>query len=182
MNKNTKKQPWGPFIKQVLGPNVPWAWYIINLVVSMATTNVSMLSYTYQGQIMAGEAIGNTAILWQYIGLNVLYLAIAMLTGISGSWANYWTERKLQNRLWGKMIRMPMRLYDKQDPSSLISRVTGDTMQVTYSLTYVFTLVNIAYSLVLMLGMIWEMNSATRTARSPGVLRPRPAGCPGSFR
>ena len=160
MNKNTKKQPWGPFIKQVLGPNVPWAWYIINLVVSMATTNVSMLSYTYQGQIMAGEAIGNTAILWQYIGLNVLYLAIAMLTGISGSWANYWTERKLQNRLWGKMIRMPMRLYDKQDPSSLISRVTGDTMQVTYSLTYVFTLVNIAYSLVLMLGMIWEMNSA----------------------
>lgn len=82
-----------------------------------------------------------------------------MFVGISGEWANYWTERKLQNRLWGKMIRMPMRLYDKQDPSSLISRVTGDTMQVTYSLSYVFSLINTIYSLVLMLGMIWEMNS-----------------------
>lgn len=69
-----------------------------------------------------------------------------------------WTERKLQTRLWTKMIRMPMRLYDRQAPSSLISRVTADTMLVTYSLSYVFQLVTFVYSLGLMLGMIWGMN------------------------
>lgn len=155
---NSKKQPWGPFIKQVLGPNVPWAWYIGNLVVQMALANVTMAGYMLVGQIMSGAAVEDTSILWQYTGLMVLSLVVSIVIGISGQWANIWTERKLQTRLWTKMIRMPMRLYDKQDPSSLISRVTGDTMLVTYALSYVFSLITTAYSTYLMLGMIWEMN------------------------
>lgn len=153
-----KKQPWGPFFKQVLGPNVPWAWYIGNLVVQMLLANVMMAGYMLSGQIMSGEALSNSSILWQYAGLMVLSLAANLVIGISEQWANFWTERKLQKRLWTRMIRMPMRLYDQQPPSSLISRVTEDTMQVTYSLTYVFQLVSIVYALFLMLQMIWGMN------------------------
>lgn len=153
-----KKQPWGPFVKQVLGPNVPWAWYIANLVVTMLTANIMMLGFTLQGQILSGEALTNQSIVWQYTGLSILSLVIGIVVGISGQWATIWTERKLQTRLWTKMIRMPMRLYDQQDPSSLISRVTGDTMLVTYALTYVFQLINFIYSLFLMLQMIWGMN------------------------
>ena len=164
MNKNTKKQPWGPFIKQVLGPNVPWAWYIGNLVVNMLVANIAMAGYRLTGQIMSGAAVEDTSILWQYTGLMVLSLVIGIVLGISRQWANIWTERKLQTRLWRKMIRMPMRLYDQQAPSSLISRVTGDTMLVTYSLTYVFQLVSFVYSTFLMLGMIWEMNRSITLA------------------
>lgn len=153
-----KKQPWGPFVKQVLGPNVPWAWYIANLVVTMLTANIMMLGFTLQGQILSGEALTNQSIVWQYTGLSILSLVIGIVVGISDQWATIWTERKLQTRLWTKMIRMPMRLYDQQDPSSLISRVTGDTMLVTYALTYVFQLINFIYSLFLMLQMIWGMN------------------------
>lgn len=155
---NSRKQPWGPFVKQVLGPNVPWAWYIGNMVVNMLVANISMAGYMLTGQIMSGEAVENPSILWQYVGLMVLSMAIGIVTGISGGWADMWTERKLQTRLWTKMIRMPMRLYDRQAPSSLISRVTADTMLVTYSLSYVFQLVTFVYSLGLMLGMIWGMN------------------------
>lgn len=160
MNNNVKKQPWGPFIKQVLGPNVPWLWYLGNLVINLLTANLMMLGYSLSAQIMSGEAVSDTSIVWRYVGLNILALVISLVISFSGSWANLWTERKLQDRLWSKMIRMPMRLYDRQAPSTLISRVTGDTMQVTYSLSYVFTLITVTYSLFLMLGEIWTMNHA----------------------
>jgi len=158
MNPNTKKQPWGPFIKQVLGPNVPWIWYIANLAVSLAMANIMMAGYSLSGRIMSGEAVSDSSILWQYAGLMVLSMAISLAIGFSGEWANIWTERELQTRLWTRMVQMPMRLYDRQDPSSLISRVTVDTTLVTYALTYVFSLVNYIYSLGLMLGEIWRMN------------------------
>ncbi len=163
MNTNTKavkkeKQSWGPFIKQVLGPNVPWFWYIANLAVSMATANLMMLAYTLTGQIMSGEAVTDQSILWKYVGLQALSLAISIVLSFSGAWADYVTERKIQTRLWTKMIHMPMRLYDRQNPSTLISRMTSDTTQVVYALSYVFQLVNFVYALFLMLKMIWDMN------------------------
>ncbi len=161
MNNNakvSKKQSWGPFIKQVLGPNVPWLWYIGNLVAQLATANLMMLGYMLSGQIMSGAAVTDQSILWQYVGLMILSLAIGLVLGFSGAWAGYWTERKIQHRLWTKMIRMPMRLYDRQNPSTLISRMTSDTTTVTYSLDYVFSLITTTYSTFLMLKMIWDMN------------------------
>ncbi len=160
----SKKQPWGPFFKQVLGPNVPWAWYIGNLAVSMLTANIAMKGYELSGQIMSGEALTNQSIVWEYAGLMVLSMVISIVLSISDQWASFWTERALQTRVWTKMIRMPMRLYDQQAPSSLISRVTGDTMLVTYALSYIFQLFSMSYSLFLMLQMIWGMNPSITLA------------------
>lgn len=161
---NTKKQPWGPFIKQVLGPNVPWAWYLGNLIARLSLANVMVAGYKLSGQIMSGEAVSDTAILWKYAGLMALSMGVTVAFTVSNSWAGYWTERKLQTRLWTKMIRMPMRLYDQQDPLSLISRVTEDTMLVTYSMSYLFTFLNSVYTLSLMLKEIWGMNRSITLA------------------
>lgn len=162
MNKKpetaSKKQPWGPFFKQVLGPNVPWAWYILNLVIQMAMSNLFLGMYELSGRIMAGE-IFNNELLFQYIGMNVLSLVFSLVIGYSGSMANYWTERKIQNRIWHKMVRMPMRDYDKEEPSTLLSRVINDIGNVTYTLSYIFNVILTAYSLFLMLGTIYQMNS-----------------------
>lgn len=156
---DAKRQPWGPFIKQVLGPNVPWVWYAGNLIARLSLANVMVAGYKLSGQIMSGEAVSNPAILWKYAGLMALSMAVTVAFNVSNSWAGYWTERKIQTRLWTKMIRMPMRIYDRQDPSSLISRVTEDTTLATYSMSYLFTFLNSLYTLFLMLKEIWGMNS-----------------------
>ncbi len=152
-----KKQPWGPFIKQVLGPNVPWAWYIGNMVVGMLMANAFIKTYELSGRIAAGEIFDN-GLLFQYIGLQVLSLLYSLVMSFSGQWANIWTDRKIQNRIWTKMVHMPMRLYDRQDPSTLISRVTSDVDGVTYTVAYIFTVAQQAYALCLMLGTIWKMD------------------------
>lgn len=155
---NTKKQPWRPFLQQVLGPNVPWAWYIGNLIARLSLANVMVAGYKLSGRIMSGEAVSDITILWKYAGLMALSTAVSVAFTVSNNWAGYWMERKIQNRLWTKMIRMPMRLYDKQDPSSLISRVTEDTTLATYSMSYLFMFLNSVYTLFLMLKEIWGMN------------------------
>ena len=158
MTNNNKKQPWGPFIKNVLGPNVPWIWYIANLILPMVSMNIMMAGYTMSAQIMYGEAVSDTSIVWKYVGLNILGMAVSLVVAYSESWANYWTERNIQRSLWKRMIRMPMRLYDRQNPSTLISRMTSDTMQITYALTYVFSIITNIYALGLMLVTIWGMS------------------------
>ncbi len=164
MNNSSKKQAWGPFLKQVVGPNVPWVWYATNAVVSMTVNTMFVGLGSLGAKFMTGAVLNDDSILPQYVVITLLSSVVSLLLGISGSWADFWTERKIQRRLWTKMIRMPMRLYDRQAPSSLISRVTSDTRQITYTLTYLFTLVTTVYTLGLVLVSIWGKSHFIATA------------------
>ncbi len=155
MKSRREKQPWGPLLKQVVGPNVPWAWYIANAAATMAVRTMSVGLGSLSAKFMSGAVLNDNSVLVQYIAIMLVSAAISLVLGISGSWADFWTERKIQHRLWTKMIRMPMRLYDRQAPSSLISRVTSDTRQITYTLTSMFSLVTTVYTLGLVLVSIW---------------------------
>lgn len=158
MDNASRKQSWGPFIKNVLGPNVPWVWYIANTVARMALNTMFVGMNKLAAQIMTGQVLNNNTILLQYLGLSLFSTVTSLALGFSSSWASFWTERKIQRRLWTKLVRMPMRLYDRQPPSSLISRVTSDTSQITYSLSYIFSIVTDVYTMGLVLAQIWGLS------------------------
>ena len=155
--KRVHNREWGPYFKKILGPNVPWAWYIANTVISMVTTNLFVGLYEMQGQIMAGD-IYNNPLLFKYVGLSFLSLLLTTAISYSKICADLCTERRIQSSLWTKMIYMPMGLYDQQGPSSLISRVTNDTMQITSAFGYIFSLVEFVYILGLVLFKTWELS------------------------
>ncbi len=160
MNNNSevsKKQSWGPFLKQVLGPNVPWLWFILNLAIQLLTANLFIRAPELAGRIMGGEIFDN-ALLWEYVALTAGSLLLGIALAISDAFAQAHTERNIQSRLWNKMLHMPMRLYDRQGPSSLISRMTNDTTLITYSLLYIFQLVSFTYALYLMLKIVFGIH------------------------
>lgn len=148
MKSEKRKQQWKPFFK-VLGPNIPWAWYIINFIASLFISSITVRLPQITAQIMAGE-IFNAELITEFAVLTVINTVISTLYSASTTWAGYRTERNIQRSLWRKMIHMPMRSFDRQPPSSLISRVTSDTMQVTTALTTFFG----ALTIVAMLAMI----------------------------
>ena len=164
MKNNSRKQSWEPLIRQVVGPNVPWAWYVANMAATMAVNTAFVGLSGMAAKFASGAILNDTAMLYQYVILTILSSVVSVAMGISGSWADFWTERKIQRRLWTKMIRMPMRLYDRQAPSSLISRVTSDTGQITYSLRFVISLVTTVYTLGLVLVQIAEIMSSRSEA------------------
>ncbi len=157
--KQKTKQKWGPFLKTVVAPNVPWLWKIGNLVINMSMVNLMIEGMMLSSQIMGGEIFDN-ALLFRYVGINLLSLAVGVGVAISDSCAEYWMEQKIQRKLWKKMVRIPMRLYDRQSPSSLISRFTSDTTQITYAISYVFSIITTTYATFNLLKQIWGMNSS----------------------
>ena len=156
MKEAKKKQHWKPFLK-VLDPNIPWAWYIINFIVSLFISSITVRLPQITAQIMAGE-IFNTGLIVEFTILTIINIIIGTLYSASVTWAGYRAERNIQRSLWRKMIRMPMRSIDRQAPSSLISRVTSDTMQVTASLTTFFGALTIIATLVMIAASILAMS------------------------
>lgn len=157
MEKCVSKQKWGPMIKKVLGPNVPWLWFVLTVAAGMANSHVGINTTEMAGRIMGGE-IFDTTLLIQYVILTTISLVVSNAITISRVISCYYGERNIQRSLWGKLVRMPMRQYDRQDPSSLISRVTSDPLQVDNALIYLMNIINASYALILMLTRIWDMN------------------------
>ena len=160
-----EKQKWGPFFNLIVKSKLPWKWYILNLLFSFALTTVSVKLPQLAGNIMGGE-IFDRQIVTTYIGVSLLLTIINVPTSIFASWIELTTDRKIQNLVWTKFIKMPISFFNKLNPTSLTSRVTSDTSQISYTITFLFTLVNIVYGLFLILKTIFEMSSAMVLALS----------------
>lgn len=163
MKKTMSKQKWGPVIKRVLGPNVPWLWFLLTVIAGMIMSHVNVNTTEMAGRIMGGE-IFDVSLLIQYVLLTTVSLIISNIITISRVVSCYCGERNIQRSLWRKMVHMPMRRYDRQAPSSLISRVTSDPLQVHDALIYLMNTVNATYALILMLSRIWGMNHSITLA------------------
>ncbi len=142
---------------RVLHKNVPWIWYLLNMIASLFIGSITAQLPEVQAKIMAGE-IFDTPLLLSFVGLSVLNLIIGAVYNASTTWAGYYTERNIQRRLWGKLIRIPMGSYDKHTPSSLISRVTSDTTQAATFLTNVLTLIYLVFTLLMVIFNIFNKN------------------------
>ncbi len=144
-------------IRRVLYKNVPWPWYLGNMIVSLFIGSLTAGLPEVEAQIMAGE-IFDARLLISFVLLSLLNVVLGAAYNASVTWAGYYTERNIQNRLWGKLIRLPMREYEKQSPSSLISRVTSDTTQASTFLTNVLQLIYLVFTLVMVIGTILSKN------------------------
>lgn len=153
-----KKQTWGPFFKLLFKSKLPWKWYILNLILGIIISTVTVKLPQLAGEIMQGEIFDKKLII-KYVAITVLMAIITMFTGLFDSWINLNTDRNLEKSVWKKFIRIPMPFFSKLNPSSLISRVTSDAASVSYPLNNCFGLVNVTYSLVITLITVYNMNS-----------------------
>lgn len=153
-----KEQSWKPLLR-VLRGNVPWPWYVVNLLASMLVGSLFVRLPELTGRIMAGE-IYDSALVVEFVLLTAANAATSALYTCSVNWAGYMTERNIQRSLWGKLIHMPMFRYDRQHPSSLISRVTTDTTMATSFLSNVLMLFYLIFVLVMVFLQIFGKNSS----------------------
>ena len=52
---NRKKQDMGSFLRLLKRAKIPWQWYILYLILSLALSNLSVKMMAFTGQIMSGE-------------------------------------------------------------------------------------------------------------------------------
>ena len=151
------KQDWKPFFKLLRISHLPWIPYIVVLVVQLVVNTVTLQLPQVQGEILAGN-IQDTTTVVTYAVVTVVNALISLPLSYFNSLNSAITDRNLRRTIWGRIVHMPMRRLDSVPPTSLISRVTSDSSNISYTITYVFSMVTTIYSLATLLAMIAGMN------------------------
>lgn len=157
MAKQKNKQEWKPFLSFLKHAKLPWGLYILDVVASLIFSTVYMAMPQVAGQIMAGE-IFDPQLVTTYVAVTIGSAVLSMPFSIFAAYISYKAQRNMRRTIWQRLIHLPMKEIDKMPPTSLVSRVTTDTDMVDYAISYVFTMINVVYSLVMMLGIVFGMS------------------------
>ena len=139
MKQEKVKQSWSPFWR-IIRHNTPWIWMILAVLAGSYIIYFNVKIPEMSAQIMAGE-IFDMALIWKYIGLSLLNTLLGCAAVYLQSWTIYRMDYNIQNSLWKNLIGLPMAVYNRVTPTSLISRVTMDTTTISSTVYYTLALV-----------------------------------------
>lgn len=120
-----KKQVWSRFIRFLQSSHLPWPLIVLSVVVSLVSTRVGAIFPDYQQKLTSGDISTKTVV------TAIVILLASALSVVASTYINGYTtaviNRNVLNTVWGKVLRLPMSVYQKTSPRELISRITVDT-------------------------------------------------------
>lgn len=153
-----------PFLSLILSTNIPKAALFIGLGASIITTLAGLVVPLLTKNLVDGfsvEAISLPLIL----AIGAAFIIQALISGISIYLLSYVGQKvvaRLRERMWSKLIRMPVRYFDKQSSGETVSRIVNDTSIVKELITNHFPnfatgIISIIGAVVILLVMDWKM-------------------------
>lgn len=134
MAKKVKKAKKKNTLSVVFKKNVPWLWLVGNFIFSMCMGYFYIELPDITARIGAGE-IFDRGLITRFILLSVIQTVCIVLVSISTKLVGYVVERNIRRGVWKKLIRIPMKDYDREKPTTWISRMASDTTMATSFLT-----------------------------------------------
>ena len=120
------RDSWRALLKLYRKVKIPWVTVILTLVFSFALKEAESRLVPYTTKIMTG-AIDMHGFIIGFVIISVLVGVIEAVQGGVNELAGAMTVRNVRKRVWRKLIRLPMSVYDKEDNQSFVSRITQDT-------------------------------------------------------
>lgn len=103
---------------------IPWPLYILQVIFGIISTKVALLYVPYESKLKLGN-IDDSGILWGYIGLVLLRIAVQILAQIPSFYSSAIVGRNLQNKLISRSVRLPMKAFERS-ASQIVSWITQD--------------------------------------------------------
>lgn len=151
-DKRQTNQPWKRFIHLLRSVRLPWGHFILSSLVAFVGTMAFTSLPEVEGKIAAGK-IYNHSLISRY-SLLLLLMAFTQFFSVYSTWVKYQFDRRFQKLTLGKFLTLPMKIFERFQPSDMISRVTDDTTLATELLNLVITLATDVQAAVL---MIWGL-------------------------
>jgi ATP-binding cassette, subfamily B, bacterial AbcA/BmrA len=153
-----------PFLKLILSTNIPKAALFTGLAASIITTLAGLVVPLLTKNLVDGfsvEAISVPLV----IAIGAAFIIQAIISGISIYLLSYVGQKvvaRLREQMWSKLIRMPVRYFDKQSSGETVSRIVNDTSIVKELITNHFPnfatgIISIIGAVVILLVMDWKM-------------------------
>ncbi|MBS8266478.1 ABC transporter ATP-binding protein [Mesobacillus boroniphilus] len=153
-----------PFLSLIVSTNIPKAALFTGLAASIITTLAGLVVPILTKNLVDGfsvEAISVPLV----IAIGAAFVIQALISGISIYLLSYVGQKvvaRLRERMWTKLIRMPVRYFDKQSSGETVSRIVNDTSIVKELITSHFPnfstgIISIIGAVVILLVMDWKM-------------------------
>ncbi|MBT2639747.1 ABC transporter ATP-binding protein [Bacillus sp. ISL-39] len=164
MDKHKQQTSLKPFLSLILSTNIPKAALFTGLTASLITTLAGLVVPLLTKNLVDGfsvEAISVPLV----IAIGAAFIIQALISGISIYLLSYVGQKvvaRLRERMWSKLIRMPVRYFDKQSSGETVSRIVNDTSIVKELITSHFPnfatgIISIIGAVVILLVMDWKM-------------------------
>ncbi|MFJ7970690.1 ABC transporter ATP-binding protein [Psychrobacillus sp. NPDC096389] len=162
--RENKFKNWRQFFQLIKETEPPKLILIIALCMSFVTTGVGFIVPLFTKQLVDGFSIDSLNY-WQIILLVIAFIAQAIASGLSIYLLNrvgHHVVANLRDRLWRKLLHLPIPYYDDNDTGETLSRVTNDTSVVkeliTEHLANCLTgIIAIIGSVTILLFLDWKM-------------------------
>lgn len=115
---------------KIFEKNVPWFWLAANFIFSAAMGYFYVELPDVTANIAAGKIFDNSLIS-RFIILSIIQTLCIVIASASSRWAGYFVERNIKRSVWKKLIHIPMKEYDREQPTTWISRIASDSTMAT---------------------------------------------------
>lgn len=158
-NSNVKR-----FIGLIMETNPPKMMLSIAVILSVITTLVSLTIPLFTKNMVNGFSLGSLST-GQIVWMAAAFIAQVVSGGVSVYLLHYSGNKivsSIRERLWSKLLRLPVPYYDNKSSGDTISRLTNDTALlkglITEHVTGFFTgILSIIGALSILFYMNWQM-------------------------
>ncbi|MGM0975015.1 MAG: ABC transporter ATP-binding protein [Bacillota bacterium] len=153
-----------PFISLILSAKIPKTALIIGLTASILTTLTGLVVPLLTKNLVDGFSVESLSVPL-LIGIGAAFIVQAIISGISIYLLSYVGQKvvaRLRDRMWMKLIRLPVRYFDQQSSGQTVSRVVNDTSIVRELITshfpqFITGIISIIGAIIILLVMDWKM-------------------------
>lgn len=146
--KNTKKKE--SSFKGMLAlyrrVKIPWLPVILSMLLSIVLKETESRLVPYVSRLEMGT-IEESGFLGGFVMLTIALAVVEAFQGGANELGDAIMARNVRNTLWGKLIRLPMSVYDKIEPQRFVSRVTQDTMGAYAAITVTVQTISVCYGI-----------------------------------
>jgi len=164
MEKRQQQTSLKPFITLILSTKIPKRALFTGLAASLITTLTGLAVPILTKNLVDGfsvEAISMPLV----IGIAAAFILQALISGASIYLLSFVGQKivaRLRERMWAKLIRLPVRYFDKQSSGETVSRIVNDTSIVKELITSHFPnfatgIISIIGAIIILLLMDWKM-------------------------
>jgi ATP-binding cassette, subfamily B, bacterial AbcA/BmrA len=153
-----------PFISLILSTKIPKIALIVGLTASVITT-VAGLVVPLLTKDFVDDFSGTTLSVPLIVAIGIAFIVQTIVSGISIyllSLVGHKVVARLRDRMWVKLIRLPVSYFDKQSSGETVSRVVNDTGVVRDLISnhfpqFITGIISIIGAVVILLVLDWKM-------------------------
>lgn len=153
-----------PFIDLILSAKIPKVALIVGLIASVITTLAGLVVPLLTKNLVDGFAVSSLSIPL-IIAIGAAFIVQAIISGISLYLLTAVGQKivaSLRDRMWLKLVRLPVAYFDKTSSGETVSRVVNDTSIVKNLISehfpqFITGIISIIGAVTILLIMDWKM-------------------------